>query len=119
MVHPHLRGAYRFWASECSCRIGSSPHTWGIHRIEPECQLQDRFIPTYVGHTTYTPACQWYLPVHPHLRGAYQVKKKTYRSQVGSSPPTWGILSVSAFDGQVIRFIPTYVGHTPAPETSP
>ena len=113
-VHPHIRGAYRFWASECSCRIGSSPHTWGIHRIEPECQLQDRFIPTYVGHSGGGVATVSYSSVHPHIRGAYLTTCTLALSPSGSSPHTWGIQRLQISTGQLLRFIPTYVGHTRA-----
>ena len=111
---------------------GSSPHTWGIHRIEPECQLQDRFIPTYVGHTKPAPPSSLPTAVHPHIRGAYWIHSFFVPPSVGSSPPTWGIRSVSARSSArsgsspptwgilselgpehwKIRFIPTYVGHT-------
>ena len=111
-VHPHIRGAYRFWASECSCRIGSSPHTWGIHRIEPECQLQDRFIPTYVGHSGGGVATVSYSSVHPHIRGAYLTTCTLALSPSGSSPHTWGILLQFTPTQSSPRFIPTYVGHT-------
>ena len=111
-VHPHIRGAYRFWASECSCRIGSSPHTWGIHRIEPECQLQDRFIPTYVGHSGGGVATVSYSSVHPHIRGAYLTTSTLALSPSGSSPHTWGILLQFTPTQSSPRFIPTYVGHT-------
>ena len=30
-VHPHIRGAYRAAAQKLKLKIGSSPHTWGIH----------------------------------------------------------------------------------------
>ena len=32
-------------------KIGSSPHTWGIQAGVGMKDMQDRFIPTYVGHT--------------------------------------------------------------------
>ena len=93
-------------------RSGSSPHTWGIliyvgkhrpatrfiptyvgHTGEAQ-QLLPRswFIPTYVGHTPRTPTWGLLGPVHPHIRGAYQITQ------------------IRGFG--LVRFIPTYVGHT-------
>ena len=92
--------------------LSSSPHTWGI---------RGRILSIV------------FLPVHPHLRGAYPYKKSADFTAYGSSPHTWGIPAVRAFmapafpvhphirgayghrcrDGaHAQRFIPTYVGHT-------
>ena len=71
-VHPHLRGAY------------PAP----LITIHP----QNRFIPTYVGHT------------------ALRIRRGVL--MLGSSPPTWGILAHPAGEKLPYRFIPTYVGHT-------
>ena len=90
-VHPHLRGAYRRIPSAETYSIGSSPHTWDIHRIEPECQLQDRFIPTYVGHTHRLRLSIRRDTVHPHIRGAYHWIAFRWNAHSGSSPHTWGI----------------------------
>ena len=70
-VHPHIRGAYK---DPCSCFIsdvGSSPHTWGIHLGGVYSVWWNRFIPTYVGHTTPRRGRRGLRPVHPHIRGAY------------------------------------------------
>ena len=91
-VHPHIRGAYILRLPSNSWVSGSSPHTWGIHRLFPLNFLIIRFIPTYVGHTRPGP---W-----PGQRPA------------GSSPHTWGIRGIDRHLGQPRRFIPTYVGHT-------
>ena len=94
-VHPHTRGAYVNFLRLRDMDHGSSPHTWGIHRIEPECQLQDRFIPTYVGHSGGGVATVSYSSVHPHIRGAYLTTCTLALSPNGSSPHTWGILTSS------------------------
>ena len=70
-VHPHIRGAY------CPCngckkrQNGSSPHTWGIRGQGDRSRTGVRFIPTYVGHTSRPPHGIMWMPVHPHIRGAY------------------------------------------------
>ena len=72
----------------------------------------ERFIPTYVGHTTDPHRWQRGRPVHPHLRGAYSASIQDIQTGNGSSPPTWGILIPTDFELCKFRFIPTYVGHT-------
>ena len=51
--------------------------------------------------------------VHPHIRGAYFFLVLGFRRCFGSSPHTWGIRYDLVFRGRWLRFIPTYVGHTP------
>ena len=113
-VHPHLRGAYLVVVGVNNDVPGSSPPTWGI----PVCQAVynglNRFIPTYVGHTIHSLGRIEPMAVHPHLRGAYFSNNDAVREFNGSSPPTWGILLLVQEDNRIIRFIPTYVGHTAA-----
>ena len=90
-VHPHLRGAYERQSKPLQREIGSSPPTWGIRRPEWHKIGCTRFIPTYVGHTRFSATYRWGLPVHPHLRGAYQPICIGGAGRYGSSPPTWGI----------------------------
>ena len=92
MVHPHLRGAYAALPRQQLIFPGSSPHTWGIRGRFQSRRLEQRFIPTYVGHTAanvFASACT-----------------------SGSSPHTWGILERVVNHFRDLRFIPTYVGHT-------
>ena len=91
-VHPHLRGAY------------------GLGCVS--LVYQDRFIPTYVGHTGSIVCSLVWDSVHPHLRGAYIGPPWKPRSTTGSSPPTWGIRGICSEGLCGPRFIPTYVGHT-------
>ena len=91
-VHPHIRGAY-----------DSSPGPFHTYH---------RFIPTYVGHTSRKCGRSQRPAVHPHIRGAYTERQARLHAANGSSPHTWGIPSVSHDFRSVVRFIPTYVGHT-------
>ena len=70
-VHPHIRGAYCIFVTHSGTPSGSSPHTWGIPCAGSSQRGRTRFIPTYVGHTTWSMYCPGYLSVHPHIRGAY------------------------------------------------
>ena len=71
--------------------LSSSPHTWGI---------RGRILSIV------------FLPVHPHLCWAYPSLHLAAISQNGSSPHTWGILLRDRLFRPLVRFIPTYVGHT-------
>ena len=133
-VHPHIRGAYYGLEMENSFVFGSSPHTWGIRRIQASSTSGVRFIPTYVGHTLSEPSPQSRFPVHPHIRGAYGERLLYALRRCGSSPHTWGIQTKAVQRNEIRlvhphirgayrrvaavvlvgdRFIPTYVGHTP------
>ena len=113
---------------------GSSPHTWGIQIYGMLFLIKLRFIPTYVGHTT-APELNGPTPtVHPHIRGAYRRGRYSEADSYGSSPHTWGIRAGGTIPrpsggssphtwgipahpisrNQLLRFIPTYVGHTAA-----
>ena len=111
-VHPHLRGAYVKSTREWLEDLGSSPPTWGIRLCFSGSNRDIWFIPTYVGHTLWRSGRKPNSTVHPHLRGAYDSTSGKFTSISGSSPPTWGIHGVDAFGVVLVRFIPTYVGHT-------
>ena len=111
-VHPHLCGAYVVGMDAPPVVGGSSPPTWGIHRVRGQERAERRFIPTYVGHTLSPSRIPRAIPVHPHLRGAYVPAGVLTSGLCGSSPPTWGIRFISQTLTKSARFIPTYVGHT-------
>ena len=71
-----------------------------------------RFIPTYVGHTGASSSAGSVVSVHPHIRGAYCTANPRIGETIGSSPHTWGIRRRLPDLPALIRFIPTYVGHT-------
>ena len=123
LTDPIIRQAYRFIPTYVGHTFsegkngeadnGSSPHTWGIQLFRLGLVHKPRFIPTYVGHT-----CSMGIPgkmgsVHPHIRGAYSKGWTTPALCRGSSPHTWGILGQIPGKIASLRFIPTYVGHTP------
>ena len=111
-VHPHIRGAYFCSHFTQAAFSGSSPHTWGIPHAPFPGVYPRRFIPTYVGHTSACCGVGWLDPVHPHIRGAYNMHIATTKGRCGSSPHTWGIQAALRAATEAMRFIPTYVGHT-------
>ena len=78
-VHPHIRGAYKRYSCTLFNTAGSSPHTWGIRKIFRCGRGQRWFIPTYVGHTQPTAGGGGATPVHPHIRGAYRLRRTSCR----------------------------------------
>ena len=73
--------------------FGSSPRAWGI--------LHQSLLKSF------------YIPVHPHVRGAYdRIVINAITNFNGSSPRAWGIQSMQLFFFLRFRFIPTCVGHT-------
>ena len=117
-VHPHICGAYFPFCPGGLSVSGSSPHTWGIRPVVTGRNLSIRFIPTYVGHTIPPETRPRANAVHPHIRGAYNPAVLDGGFAIGSSPHTWGILQVLQQPCDSLRFIPTYVGHTPVPHIS-
>ena len=111
-VHPHIRGAYTCSPKDFLTRYGSSPHTWGILYNKVQLYRFQRFIPTYVGHTSRTFSSSYPNTVHPHIRGAYKITIRASATGNGSSPHTWGIRLPVPGPRTPSRFIPTYVGHT-------
>ena len=91
-VHPHIRGAYSASFRKHTTWNGSSPHTWGTRFRHGGGKRHGRFIPTYVGHTTFSVSIMSASSVHPHIRGAYETTLDRNHED--------------------LRFIPTYVGHT-------
>ena len=110
-VHPHVHGERL--AATCRSRdpTGSSPRTWGTHRIHPHCRVHWRFIPTYMGNAllvilSWTPAT-----VHPHVHGERSSSFWYVVSVDGSSPRTWGTRPHRSLSLPDSRFIPTYMGN--------
>ena len=111
-VHPHMRGEYRMTLNEIPVAVGSSPHAWGIRKSPWPESRPPRFIPTCVGNTPPDPPDQFFLSVHPHMRGEYPRVSTWPADSGGSSPHAWGILFLIINTRVKLRFIPTCVGNT-------
>ena len=74
-VHPHVRGEYPGKRCLLKAPAGSSPRAWGIRIDDALILLPVRFIPTCVGNTPPDPPDQFFLSVHPHVRGEYSSRK--------------------------------------------
>ena len=117
-VHPHIRGEYRNGRPWKDGTCGSSPHPWGILAHIILTIIVIRFIPTSVGNTFPIPYPSKSLPVHPHIRGEYELRFSTSGTVVGSSPHPWGIHARFVSNFNHCRFIPTSVGNTNSPSCS-
>ena len=91
-VHPHVRGVYENRVRRGSHGNGSSPRAWGILFLCDITPVINRFIPTCVGYTILIPEYNCLIPVHPHVRGVYDLYEFFGDKRLGSSPRAWGIL---------------------------
>ncbi len=111
-VHPHGRGEH-IAQRGCVCiYCGSSPRSWGTQSDQRCIWTNRRFIPTVVGNTLYYRRFLHLATVHPHGRGEHGYGVGTLINKAGSSPRSWGTLSLSAIQPPPNRFIPTVVGNT-------
>ena len=69
--HPRSRGEYDCGSSFHSFRLGSSPLSRGIRRVERQDRLQGRIIPALAGNTSHTFSGGRCRPDHPRSRGEY------------------------------------------------
>ncbi len=122
-VHPHVRGEYPSSASQSVSTFGPSPRAWGIRRGGGHPHRLIRSIPTCVGNTGLRGDTLRRRPVHPHVRGEYQLALAGVAAQAGPSPRAWGILRSTLLASRSFRSIPTCVGNTAScaatPRTSP
>ncbi len=65
-----------------------------------------------MGNTKSELASRLFPAVHPHLRGEYDLPKRSRALFVGSPPPAWGIHDCRAGASPLLRFTPTCVGNT-------
>ena len=113
-VHPHARGEHSIWAATCTTFRGSSPRTWGTHRLGLRSRLGSRFIPTHVGNTLSPGSRSGTGSVHPHARGEH------YRALIGVTALSVHPHARGEHPRQLVcwscpcRFIPTHVGNTPS-----
>ena len=113
-VHPHVCGAYIWIGGILLWKYGSSPRMWGLLFRSVGSSAEFRFIPTYVGLTKLYSKIGTQRTVHPHVCGAYSMNRWKYFIGFGSSPRMWGLLFRWSIATRTRRFIPTYVGLTPA-----
>src|SRR5690606_26246063 len=93
-VHPHARGEHSSFSAVVLMYSGSSPRTWGTPVPRLHVMRSWRFIPTHVGNTK---PWRWQVEnvsVHPHARGEHAAIRASARLCDGSSPRTWGTLSI-------------------------
>ena len=81
--------------------------------------FSNRFIPTWVGNTHQCLALALLCPVHPHVGGEHGLPTRYHARPNGSSPRGWGTRLDGLGGGAVFRFIPTWVGNTPASLNNP
>ena len=113
-VHPHVHGERSaLWYPE-SEYYGSSPRTWGTPGLFAPPKNFGRFIPTYMGNATPIRRSSTRATVHPHVHGERGRTHHETAGRFGSSPRTWGTLSIPPSVDDRVRFIPTYMGNARA-----
>ena len=100
-------------------RSGSSPHAWGTPGPGRPKGHFPRFIPTCVGNSRGPRPSPRRTSVHPHMRGELYVDFSDHTITFGSSPHAWGTLGIYLPAIQTGRFIPTCVGNSRMPRSSP
>ena len=90
--HPRLRGEYDVAIIDAHRQIGSPPPTRGIRSILEQVQPPRGITPAYAGNTETK--CDKFRSEqdHPRLRGEYAMEQLKSTFDVGSPPPTRGIL---------------------------
>ena len=114
-VHPHVRGEYTGLRAQIATRVGSPPRAWGILIRVLHGSYSSRFTPTCVGNTGEGFLISAPSPVHPHVRGEYEITQPTSTSPYGSPPRAWGIHENPGARRGIPRFTPTCVGNTDGP----
>jgi len=110
-VHPHVHGERGSGWRRCVPACGSSPRTWGTHRLKKMDLVMARFIPTYMGNAVLICCSIPMYAVHPHVHGERVVFRGVRLTDFGSSPRTWGTLLSESPSELPVRFIPTYMGN--------
>ena len=115
-VHPHVCGEHADGDITDVGIAGSSPRVWGTRYPVHAKRINKRFIPTCVGNTTASSQPLLTPTVHPHVCGEHSGKTTAARVCSGSSPRVWGTRYGKAAIHALLRFIPTCVGNTRAPD---
>ena len=110
--HPRLRGEYRRKRKGTDYRLGSPPPTRGIHIDIPTVESVSRITPAYAGNTHHCIYIYYIREDHPRLRGEYLQQTLHALVELGSPPPTRGILDSRRVTGHMLRITPAYAGNT-------
>ncbi len=109
-VHPHVRGAQIVIGGAATMLLGPSPRAWGSADLYWRPIYPQRSIPTCVGLRRCTEGVEWWITVHPHVRGAQIVPCWGTRWSAGPSPRAWGSGRCIVVVPRRSRSIPTCVG---------
>ena len=110
--HPRTRGVYVATHTGLPSFRGSSPHTRGLHEINPKPLDISRIIPAHAGFTVCPYAIPYARGDHPRTRGVYREASSEVIKNGGSSPHTRGLLVAGLPDDLEDGIIPAHAGFT-------
>ena len=110
--HPRIRGEHKPGKSDDAFDAGSSPHTRGAPRRQPQRPRPRGIIPAYAGSTRRTTTGLSPAQDHPRIRGEHRLGAKRRAMEEGSSPHTRGAPVCRRGQGSRPGIIPAYAGST-------
>ena len=110
--HPRIRGEHVTTFSAIDSAPGSSPHTRGARRLDPEHHHRIGIIPAYAGSTRVDDVADDGRGDHPRIRGEHGGTGIAQGADNGSSPHTRGAPSWCPRLRAGRGIIPAYAGST-------
>ncbi len=111
-AHPRTRGEHGAGDVGEPSHDGSSPHTRGTPRQDPECAALPRLIPAHAGNTSPQRPAPQRGAAHPRTRGEHPTIGQGGDSAPGSSPHTRGTRGSDDVLSRRGRLIPAHAGNT-------
>ena len=115
--HPRIRGEHSLLPGFFAEGFGSSPHTRGAPRRQPQRPRPRGIIPAYAGSTVFVSFSEVFSWDHPRIRGEHDFDLEAIVDELGSSPHTRGAPRDRARTTDRPRIIPAYAGSTGSPES--
>ncbi len=111
-AHPRPRGEHARELERARGFIGSSPPTRGTPPPDLLPLGEGRLIPAHAGNTTSLRTTSSGWAAHPRPRGEHWRRSSWLAASTGSSPPTRGTLTRTAYGRRRWRLIPAHAGNT-------
>ena len=110
--HPRACGELSRFAHATISIIGSSPRMRGTHGSIPRLHSLVRIIPAHAGNSACRARCPSVFSDHPRACGELEVRHRSWRWEVGSSPRMRGTLELRGETRVLRRIIPAHAGNS-------